>query len=213
MLKYTLLLLLIYVLYYLGMILYDLFLKKEKTKAEDLPEEYALSGLVISPVENIKSVEIEDVENLKTPESYQKDIFRSTDQESNEEEPLDLEEIRKRFEAEQDIDGYESGAQNNLPAEILEPSSQDEVDENAFQDESNVPIMQDESSKSESEDAQIEETSQEPELEEHPNPMEEILRKEVAEKERQWQEYRYLSESSIEMVANYDGHKVYHSLM
>lgn len=213
MLKYTLLLLLIYVLYYLGMILYDLFLKKEKTKAEDLPEEYALSGLVISPVENIKSVEIEDVENLKTPESYQKDIFRITDQESNEEEPLDLEEIRKRFEAEQDIDGYELRVQNNLPAEILEPSSQDEGDENAFQDESNGPIMQNESSKSKSGDAQIEETSQEPAPEEHPNLMEEILRKEVAEKERQWQEYRYLSESSIEMVANYDGHKVYHSLM
>lgn len=213
MLKYTLLLLMLYVLYYLGMILYDLFLKKEKTKAEDLPEEYVLSGLVISPVENLKSVEIEDVENLKTPESYHKDIFRSTDQESNEEEPLDLKEIRKRFEAEQDIDGYELVALKNFPAEILEPSSQDEGDENAFRDESNGPVVQDESSKSEPEDAQIEETSQEPESEEHPNPMEEILRKEVAEKERQWQEYRYLSESSIEMVANYDGHKVYHSLM
>lgn len=213
MLKYTLLLLMLYVLYYLGMILYDVFLKKEKTKAEDLPEEYALSGLVISPVENIKSVEIEDVENLKTPESYQKDIFRSTDQESNEEEPLDLEEIRKRFEAEQDIDGYELGAQNNIPSELQEPTSQDESDENTFQHESNEPVVQDESSKSESEDAQTEETSQEPEPEKNTLPMEEILRKEVAEKERQWQEYKYLSESSIEMVANYDGHKVYHSLM
>lgn len=213
MLKYTLLLLMLYVLYYLGMILYDLFLKKEKTKAEDLTEEYALSGLVISPVENLKSVEIEDVENLKTPESYHKDIFRSTDQESNEEEPLDLEEIRKRFEAEQDIDGYELGAIKNLPAEILEPSSQDEGDENTFQDESNGPIMQNESSKSEPEDVQIAERSPEPEPEKNTLLMEEILRKEVAEKERQWQEYRYLSESSIEMVANYDGHKVYHSLM
>lgn len=203
----------LYVLYYLGMILYELFFKKEKTKAEDLTEEYALSGLVISPVENLKSVEIEDVENLKMPESYQKDIFRSTNQESNVEEPLDLEEIRKRFEAEQDIDGYELGVQKNLPSELQEPTSQDESDENAFQDESNGPIVQDESSKSESEDAQIEETSQEPEPEKNTFPMEEILHKEVAEKERQWQEYRYLSESSIEMVANYDGHKVYHSLM
>lgn len=212
MLKYTLLLLIIYVLYYLGMILYDLFLKKEKTKAENLPEEYALSGLVISPVENLKSVEIEDVENLKTPESYQKDIFRSSNHESIE-EPLDLEDIRKRFEAEQDIDDYELGAQKNLPAEILEPSPQGKGDENAFQHESNGLIVQDESAKSKSQDAQIEETSQEPEPEKNTLPMEEILRKEVAEKERQWREYKYLSESSIEMVANYDGHKVYHSLM
>ena len=129
------------------------------------------------------------------------------------EEPLDLEEIRKRFEAEQDIDGYELGVQKNLPSELQEPTSQDESDENAFQDESNGSIVQHESSKSESEDAQIEETSQKPEPEKNTLPMEEILRKEVAEKERQWQEYKMLSESSIEMVANYDGHKVYHSLM
>jgi len=107
MLKYSLILLGAYFLYYAGNIVYDLFLKKEKTLHTDVTEEYSLADFAESESLPPSSIGIEDVENIRTPKSFLKsEIPTSQAQDSFEENP-DLEELRRRFESEQDIDGFD----------------------------------------------------------------------------------------------------------
>lgn len=100
MIKFSLLLLTAYVLYYAGNIIYDLFIKKEATIHQEESEIFSLSDLT-DKKEDPKVVGIEDVENLNTPQSFtKKEIIPSP---SEDEERLSLDELRQRFESEQDL--------------------------------------------------------------------------------------------------------------
>ena len=107
MIKYSLILLAVYFLYYAGNIVYDLFLKKEKTVQTDSVEEFSLADFAQS--ENIppSSVRIEDVENIRTPKSFMKSEIPTTQAQNTFEENPDLEKLRRRFESEQDLDGFD----------------------------------------------------------------------------------------------------------
>ena len=107
MIKYSLILLAVYFLYYAGNIVYDLFLKKEKTVQTDSVEEFSLADFAQS--ENIppSSVRIEDVENIRTPKSFLKSEIPTAQAQNTFEENPDLEELRRRFESEQDLDGFD----------------------------------------------------------------------------------------------------------
>jgi hypothetical protein len=70
MLKYSLILIGIYVLYYGGNIVYDLFLK-EKTAVTD-EEEFSLVSFAKTESPPESRIEIDDVENIRTPKSFQK---------------------------------------------------------------------------------------------------------------------------------------------
>lgn len=104
MLKYSLILLGAYLLYYAGNIVYDLFLKKEKTIQTDVAEEYSLGDFAQAENDEPTFVGIEDVENLKTPKSFLKSEPIPIQRQNNFEDNPDLEELRKRFEAEEDLD-------------------------------------------------------------------------------------------------------------
>jgi hypothetical protein len=104
MLKYSLILLGAYFLYYAGNIVYDLFLKKEKTIQTDVAEEYSLGDFAPAENEQPTLVGIEDVENLKTPKSFLKSEPIPIQRQNNFEDNPSLEELRKRFEAEEDLD-------------------------------------------------------------------------------------------------------------
>lgn len=62
----------LYLLYYVGMIIYDLFLKKGKEveETEDL-EEFSLQDIADREQEVIKHTDIDDVENITLPQSYE----------------------------------------------------------------------------------------------------------------------------------------------
>ena len=129
MLKYSLILLGAYFLYYAGNIVYDLFLKKEKTVHTDAAEEFSLADFAQS--ENIppSSVGIEDVENIRTPKSFLKsELPLSSPNQSSFEENPDLEELRRRFESEQDLDGFENveEPEKNITAETKVSASRNE---------------------------------------------------------------------------------------
>lgn len=101
MIKFSLLLLTAYVLYYAGNIIYDLFLKKAATTNQEESEVFSLSDF--SETEDAKNIGIEDVENLNTPQSFtKKEIIPKLS--SEHEERLSLDELRQRFESEQDLD-------------------------------------------------------------------------------------------------------------
>lgn len=102
MIKFSLLLLTVYVLYYAGNIVYDLFLKKTTTTNQEESEIFSLSDFT-NEKKDVTVVGIEDVENLTMPKSFtQKEIVPKLS-EGNEERPS-LEELRQRFESEQDLD-------------------------------------------------------------------------------------------------------------
>lgn len=101
MIKFSLLLLTAYVLYYAGNIIYDLFIKKEATIHQEESEIFSLSEFT-DKKEDPKVVGIEDVENLNTPQSFtKKEIIPKSS--SEDEERLSLDELRQRFESEQDL--------------------------------------------------------------------------------------------------------------
>ena len=108
MLKYSLILLGAYFLYYDGNIVYDLFLKKEKTLHTDATEEFSLADLGQSESLPPSSIGIEDVENIRTPKSFLKSEIPISKAQNTFEKNPDLEELRRRFESEQDIDGYDN---------------------------------------------------------------------------------------------------------
>ncbi|MEN5308890.1 hypothetical protein ABE425_15355 [Chryseobacterium cucumeris] len=176
MIKYSLILLAAYFLYYAGNILYDLFLKKEKIIHVDLTEEFSLGSFAQNDAEPPSRIGIEDVENLSTPKSFLKKELDFQKPSSTDQQP-DLEEMRKRFEAEQDID--------DLPAPVNDTTA--------------APV----------EKSPSDNTSQPQDM---PNEAEEYPKREKAEaKKSHWKELLNLSETTVQLVANYDGQKVYHS--
>ena len=107
MLKYSFILLAVYFLYYAGNVVYDLFLKKEKTVHTDDTEEFSLADFAQSESLPPSSVGIEDVENIRTPKSFLKSEIPTAQVQNTFEENPDLEELRRRFESEQDLDGFD----------------------------------------------------------------------------------------------------------
>ena len=134
MTKLLIILLALYFLYYLGNIVYDLFLKKESTVATEEIDVFSLDFEEQNRVA-ITTVGIEDVENLNTPKSFNKKEFPVDIEISEERE--DIEVWRRRFESEQNIDSFdldavESGVVHNVTndvtaAENNEPEFVDQV--------------------------------------------------------------------------------------
>lgn len=103
MIKISLGILAVYLMYYAGNILYDLFLKKEKEVYKEETEEFSLSEISDQYEASAVNIGIEDVENLNTPKSFNKNQIHS-DQTEVKNERQDLEYLREQFESEQDLD-------------------------------------------------------------------------------------------------------------
>ena len=102
MIKFSLLLLTLYVIYYAGNIIYDLFIKKEAVVNQEESEVFSFSDFTAD--KNAPAIiGIEDVENLNMPKSFTKKEIIPKLSPENAERPS-LEELRERFESEQDLD-------------------------------------------------------------------------------------------------------------
>lgn len=95
----------VYLLYYASNIVYDLFLKKDSSGRQDETEEYSLTEFSERDKNEIQKIGIDDVENINTPNSFNKKEL-SSDSEEEHNETRDLEHFRKKFESEQDIDDF-----------------------------------------------------------------------------------------------------------
>ena len=95
----------LYFLYYVGMVIYDLFLKKEKVvEAENSEQNYSISDFAQQNKETPVVVGIEDVENIRTPKSYeeiQEPFLSATD------ENQDIEKLKNKYEDENKLDEEE----------------------------------------------------------------------------------------------------------
>lgn len=95
----------LYLLYYVGMVIYDLFLKKEKVvEAENSEQNYSISDFAQQNKETPVVVGIEDVENIRTPKSYeeiQEPFLSATD------ENQDIEKLKSKYEDENKLEEEE----------------------------------------------------------------------------------------------------------
>jgi len=196
MIKISLTILAVYLMYYAGNIVYDLFLKKEKESYKQETEEFSLSE-ISEQYENLTAtIGIEDVENLNTPKSYNKNPVHFDITEENEERQ-DLEHLRELFESEQDLDEFDN------------PSKKDstEIKNQAYPQKAKL---------SDAYFDQKEEIQDEIENEK-PNETESSEATANIDKEtsriKDWKAMLNLSETLVQLVANYDGYKVYQSIM
>ena len=107
MTKFLIILLALYILYYVGNIIYDLFLKKKSTLITEESDIFSLAEFEEQNRDDVTIVGIEDVENLNTPKSFNRKEFPVKEELSEEREDIEI--WRKRFESEQNIDSFNSG--------------------------------------------------------------------------------------------------------
>lgn len=197
MIKISLCILAVYLTYYAGNILYDLFLKKERETYKEETEEFSLSEISEQYEDLTKNVGIEDVENLNTPKSFNKNAIHSDITEGNEERQ-DLEYLREIFESEQDLD--EPGIALKKDSTEIENQSHPEKAETI-----EVDFDQTEKISAEKENQKPNEVICE-------NPTTVSTDQETS-RIKDWKAMLNLSETLVQMVANYDGYKVYQSTM
>lgn len=180
-----------------GNILYDLFLKKEKVIYKEETEEFSLSEISEQYEDLTATIGIEDVENLNTPKSFNKNPIHSDITEGNEERQ-DLDYLRELFESELDLDEFENPLKNDPVQNENEP-----IHEKA--DSTEVYTNQKEILSAEKEMKNTVEVFHQP-----PNTVDAAQEN---NRIKEWKSMLNLSETLVQMVANYDGYKVYQSTM
>ncbi|MGI9580105.1 hypothetical protein ACR1PO_02725 [Chryseobacterium sp. RRHN12] len=193
MIKIFLTILAVYLLYYAGNIVYDLFLKKDAALKENEAEEYALTEFTEQNKNEIKSVSIDDVEHLNTPNSFNtKELFSSNGEEPD--DPHDLENWRKKFESEQDIDAFETvpeiGGYSTANETSKHQSSEPEAVQSDEIKESLTPNSDDKSVQSEHKKEDI-----------------------ALKLKQQFNHFLSLAETQVQVLSDRDGFKVYHSMI
>ena len=187
----------VYLMYYAGNILYDLYFKKEKETYKEETDEFSLSEISEQYEDSAKNIGIEDVENLNTPKSFNKNQIHS-DFTEEKEERQDLEYLREQFESEQDLDEPE-----NAPKKDSKEIENQPYTEKA--ELSEVHLDQSEKTLTEKESQQ---------------PIEEFQQNRISDKKDEktskandWKKMLNLSETMVQLVANHDGYKTYQSIM
>ena len=134
MAKFIIILLVLYVIYYTGNIVYDLFIKKDNSLITEESDVFSLSDFEEQNRSDVTTVGIEDVENLNTPRSFNKKEFPINDKPSQERQNIDV--LRQRFESEQDIDSFDPSAinQNNEEEKYQSEIHEDEEIESPKED-------------------------------------------------------------------------------
>lgn len=103
--KFTSIFLVVYLLYYAGNIIYDLFLRKDnKLIDDDIEDEFSIDGNAEEDKMNVKSVGIDDVENVVRPVIENNTVEEESHSEK-EVEP-DIDNMRRKFEDEKEIETF-----------------------------------------------------------------------------------------------------------
>ena len=176
MTKIIITILAIYLFYYAGNIIYDLYFKKDNSEKKEEIEEFSLNEFAENNNDKVQDIRIDDVENINVPSSFNSKELSIIKQEQD--ESRDLSYFRKKFESEEDIDAFYLDDKNTE-----EHIEQNEL--SAVSTEETVP------------QEKPAETTQE-------------LPKTYHEK---FFHILNLAETSVQLISNKEGHKVYHSMI
>jgi hypothetical protein len=197
MIKISLCILTVYLIYYAGNIMYDLFIKKEKENYKVEMEEFSLSEISEQYEDHTKNVGIEEVENINTPKSFSKNQIYSEINEGMG-EIQNLEYLRERFESEQDLDEFENLLKNNPVQNENEPFYEKANSTEVYIDQKEI--------------RSAENGKKNPEEVYHQQPIT-VDAAQENNRIKEWKSMLNLSETLVQMVANNDGHKIYQSIM
>ena len=124
MTNFFIIVLFLYVLYYVGMITYDMFLKKDKVNPEDDDKaEFSLADMVDNTITNVN---FDDVEQMTTSSSMSVDeetIFSSATEEANEDKKAnddDLQTLKRKYDEEERLDNPNNDEDENTGGKALE---------------------------------------------------------------------------------------------
>jgi len=197
MIKISLCILTVYLIYYAVNIMYDLFIKKEKENYKVEMEEFSLSEISEQYEDHTKNVGIEEVENINTPKSFSKNQIYSEINEGMG-EIQNLEYLRERFESEQDLDEFENLLKNNPVQNENEPFYEKANSTEVYIDQKEIQSA--------------ENGKKNPEEVYHQQPIT-VDAAQENNRIKEWKSMLNLSETLVQMVANNDGHKIYQSIM
>lgn len=125
MAKFIIILLALYVIYYTGNIVYDLFIKKGNSLITEESDVFSITEFEEQNRTVVMTIGIEDVENLNTPKSFNKREFPINEEPSEERQNIDV--LRERFESEQNIDSFDPTAINqNIEEEDIQSETPDD---------------------------------------------------------------------------------------
>ncbi|QOW09832.1 hypothetical protein Q73A0000_06910 [Kaistella flava (ex Peng et al. 2021)] len=184
MTQFIIILLALYALYYVGNIVYDLFLKKESAvNSEENEDFYHLDFEELNKTE-VTTVGIEDVENLNTPKSFSQREFPI--ETTLLEERQNMDHWRERFESEQNIDSFNA-------KKLIEPTEEKIIEDSElkFEEKLDSVIIDDERIQNQQND-------------------EVNLAIKKLNSDR-WKKMLNLAETNVQLIKNIDGFKVYQS--
>lgn len=176
MTKIIITILAIYLFYYAGNIIYDLYFKKDNSEKKEEIQEFSLNEFAENNNDKVQDIRIDDVENINVPSSFNSKELSIIKQEQD--ESRDLSYFRKKFESEEDIDAfylYDKNTEEHLEQNELSAVSTEET----------VP-------------------------QEKPAEKTQELQKTFHEK---FLQILNLAETSVQLISNKEGHKVYHSMI
>lgn len=183
MIKICITILVVYLLYYAGNIVYDLFLKKETVVKDDEGEEFALETFAEMNTNEITEVSIDDVEHLNTPNSFlKKELFPPTEIEPDESRDLDY--YKKKFESEEEIDAFENQTETEGHAEEENIKNTQKTNYSATISENDENVQ----AKLKKEDTSL-------------------------KLKKKFNQFLNLAETQVQVLSDRDGFKVYHSMI
>lgn len=184
MTKFIIILLALYILYYIGNIVYDLFLKKESAVNSEENEDFYLLDFEELNEVNVKTIGIEDVENLNTPKSFTKRELPVETMLSEERQNMDH--WRERFESEQNIDAFDD-------EKVIVPTKEKKIEVPKLKFEERLdPLIDD--------DERIQ------------NQQSEAVNLAIKKfNSDRWKKMLNLAETNVQLIKNIDGYKVYQS--
>lgn len=115
----------VYVIYYLAMLIYDVYLRKEKSVPdEEDKQEFSLAEMADNTITNVDFDEVEQMTTSSKVEVNENDIFSSATDSENTDEPSseNLEALKRKFEEEEHLDDNEGGQ-----TEVFTPINKKEI--------------------------------------------------------------------------------------
>lgn len=119
----------VYVIYYLAMLIYDVYLRKEKSVLdEEDKQEFSLAEMADNTITNVDFDEVEQMTTSSKIEVNENDIFSSATDSENTDEPSseNLEALKRKFEEEEHLDDNEADNEGGQ-TEVFTPINKEEI--------------------------------------------------------------------------------------
>ena len=119
----------VYVIYYLAMLIYDVYLRKEKSVPdEEDKQEFSLAEMADNTITNVDFDEVEQMTTSSKIEVNENDIFSSATDSENTDEPSseNLEALKRKFEEEEHLEDNEADNEGGH-TEVFTPINKEEI--------------------------------------------------------------------------------------